>query len=52
METLIAFIIGALFMLALVIGVMRRARKRPGGKSSKAIEIMGGGGPGSGELPK
>lgn len=49
---IIAFIIGALFMLGLVCVVMRRAKKKPGGKSSKAIEIMGGGGPGQGELPK
>lgn len=31
---------------------LRRAKKKPEGKTAKAIQIMGGGGPGSGELPK
>lgn len=45
MEPIIAFIIGAVFMLALICVVMRRAKKKPGGKSSKAVEIMSGPGP-------
>lgn len=45
MNELIAFIIGAAFMLGLVCVVMRRAKKKPGGKSSKAVEIMSGPGP-------
>lgn len=38
--------------IAAVVATLRRAKKKPDGKSAKAIEIMGGGGPGTGELPK
>lgn len=45
MEIVLGFIFGFFAGLAVMVGLMRKAKANPAGMSATAITIMGGGGP-------